>query len=324
MKLSPLVVGCLIGAALAVVVALFGFVRVSHTAVTPPAPVVTSSPAIAAPAKTNVQVFFVKGFVKELKPDGRTVVVAHEEIPNYMEKMTMPFKVRTTNELAGLGTNDQIHFRLNVAEFESWIDQVTKTGQTATPAADPKRKDFRLVREVEVLKIGDALPDYRFTNHLGQAIQTAQFKGQALALTFIFTRCPLVDFCPRMSLRFAQAIKQLKSTPNAPTNYHFLSLSFDVEYDTPLVLRNHANGIKAQHDTDLSHWDFATGALIDIDDITERFGLAFASDPGTVAFNHNMRTVVIDATGKVQSIFIGNEWKADALVAELLKAAQAK
>lgn len=324
MKLSPLVVGCLIGAALAVMIALFGLVRVSHTVVAPPAPVSTASPATGAPTPTNLQVFFVKGFVKELKPDGRTVVVDHEEIPNYMAKMTMPFKVRTTNELAGLGTNEQIHFRLNVAEFESWIDQITKTGQTASPAANPPRKDFRLVREVEVLKIGDALPDYRFTNHLGQAIQTAQFKGQALALTFIFTRCPLVDFCPRMSLRFAQAIKQLQTKPNAPTNYHFLSLSFDVEYDTPLVLRNHANGIKAQHGADLSRWDFATGALIDIDDITERFGLAFARDPGTVPFNHNMRTVVIDAAGKVQHIFIGNEWKADALVEQLLKAAQVK
>ncbi|NBV20888.1 MAG: hypothetical protein EBS05_02680 [Proteobacteria bacterium] len=324
MKNAPLIVGCIIGAVLAMGALFFVRVSVTPTPVAPPAPVVTTSPIAPAPANTNRQVFFVKGFVKELKPDGRTVVVDHEEIPNYMAKMTMPFKVRTTNELAGLGTNDQIHFRLNVAEYESWIDQVTKTGKAATPAADPTRKDFRLVREVEVLKVGDALPDYPLTNHLGQPFHTSQFKGQALALTFIFTLCPMPDFCPRMSLRFAEATKLLRQLPNAPTNYHLLSVSFDVQRDTPAVLQNYANMVKAQHGADLSRWTFATGALIEIDDLTERFGLTFARDKDSFMFNHNLRTVVIDASGKVHKIFIGNDWKADALVEELVKAAQVK
>jgi protein SCO1/2 len=216
-----------------------------------------------------------------------------------------------------------VHFRLNVAEFESWIDQVTKTG-TAVPTADPARKNFRPVREVEVLKLGDALPNYPLTNQLGQAFNTAQFKGQALAFTFIFTRCPMPDFCPRMSLRFAEATRQLQALPNAPTNYHLLSISFDPDYDQPIVLRNYATVVQAQHKVDLTHWTFATGALIEIDDLTERFGLAFARDAEKPVFNHNLRTVVIDAAGKVQKIFIGNDWKADALVEELVKAAQAK
>lgn len=315
MKSSPLLVGGVVGA---VIVALaLCFVGSGKTG--PVTPVTKP----ASPAGTNVQTYYVRGVVKEVKPDGRTVVVDHEEIPNYMAKMVMPFKAKDASQLAGLGTNDQIHFRLNVAEFESWIDQVTKTGTTAAPPADPNRKNFRLVREVEVLKEGDALPDYAFTNHLGRAIRTSQFKGQALAITFIFTRCPLPDFCPRMSQRFAQAARRLKETPGAPTNYHLLSVSFDVEYDTPLVLQNYANGVKAQHGVDLSRWDFATGALTDIDDITERFGMAFAREPGTIPFNHNLRTVVIDAAGKVQRVFIGNEWKLDDFVAELTKAARA-
>ncbi len=321
MKNAPLFIGCLLGAVLAGL--LFFRVRVSSSVA--PAAVVTAVVATPALSNTNLQTFFVRGVVKELRPDGKTVVVDHEEIPNYMAKMTMPFKVRRTNDLAGLGTNDQIHFRLNVAEFESWIDQVTKTGNApASPLADPNRKSFRLVREVDVLKEGDALPNYPLTTHRGEAIKTEQFKGQALAITFIFTRCPLPDFCPRMSLKFAEAVRRLKALPSAPTNYHLLSISFDVDYDTPLVLQNYAKGVEAQHQADLSKWDFATGALIDIDDITERFGLTFARDPGSIAFNHNMRTVVIDAAGKVQKVFIGNEWKADALVEELVKAAQAK
>lgn len=319
MKLSPLAIGMTLGAALFALV--LGGVFFARTSVHVLPPVATPTPPPPLPS-TNLQTFFVRGVVKDLKPDGKTIVVDHEEIPNYMAKMTMPFKVKDTNQLAKLGTNDAIHFRLNVAEYESWIDQVTKTG-TAAPVADPNRKNFRPVREVEVLKEGDALPNYPLTSHLGQAINTAQFKGQALAITFIFTRCPLPDFCPRMDLRFAETTKRMGALPGGPTNYHLLSLSFDVDHDTPLVLRNHANIVAARHGADLNRWTFATGKLIDIDDITERFGMTFGREPGTVPFNHNLRTVVIDAAGKVQKVFIGNEWKADALVSELEKAAKA-
>ena len=127
-----------------------------------------------------------------------------------------------------------------------------------------------------------------------------------------------------MDFRFAEVTKQIKGMPAGPTNYHLISLSFDVEHDTPIVLLNHASRVKAQHGADMSQWSFATGALIDIDDLTERFGMTFSRDSGTIAFNHNLRTVVVDAAGKVQKIFVGNEWKADALVAELVKAATAK
>ncbi len=319
-----MVIGMTLGAALVALLIgglLFGrsSMRVS---VPPSAPLPV--PAMPPTASTNVQTFFVRGVVKELKADGKTVVIDHEEIPNYMAKMTMPFKVKDTNQLASLGTNDPIHFRLNVAEYESWIDQVTKTGKAASPVADPDRKSFRLVRDVEVLKEGDVLPSYPLTSHLGKAFNTAQFKGQALAITFIFTRCPIPDFCPRMDFRFSEVTKRMNALPDAPKNYHLISLSFDVDYDTPLVLQNHANRVKAQHGADMSRWTFATGKLIDIDDLTERFGMTFAREPGTVPFNHNLRTVVIDAAGKVQKVFVGNEWQADALVSELEKAAKTK
>ncbi|MFM8468507.1 MAG: SCO family protein [Limisphaerales bacterium] len=323
MKLSPMAIGMALGAVLVLLVSGLFVVRTSVSVPVPPSAPLPVPPPPPLPS-TNLQIFFVRGVVKELKAGGKTVVIDHEEIPNYMAKMTMPFKVKDTNQLANLGTNDHIQFRFNVGEYESWIDQVTKTGTATTPVADPNRKNFRLVREVDVLKEGDALPDYPFTNQRGEAFRTAQFKGQALAITFIFTRCPVPDFCPRMSLRFAQTDKQLRALPDGPQNYHLLSLSFDVDYDSPPVLQNYANTVKAQHGADLSRWTFATGKLIDIDDITERFGLAFAREPGTVPFNHTLRTVVIDAAGKVQRVFIGNEWKADALVEELVKAATAK
>jgi protein SCO1/2 len=272
----------------------------------------------AGPAsQTSTQIFSVKGVVSELKADGKTAVIRHEEIPNYMPAMTMPLAVKSTNELAGLQPGDAVAFRLLVTDNDSWIDQITKLGP-GNAADPPPRETFRRTRIVEPLEIGDAMPDYPFTNELGQAIHLAQFKGQAVAITFIYTRCPLPNFCPRMSGNFADAGKKLARMPDAPTNWHLLSLSFDPEHDTPEVLKNYAK--RYEHDT--NHWDFATGALIDIDAITEQFGLMFPRD-GAV-FNHNLRTVVVDTRGRVHQVFIGNEWKGDDLVAAMVEAAKAK
>lgn len=285
-----------------------------------PKPAAPADPT-SAPANTKTNFYFVKGVIKELKPDGRTAIIEHEAIPNYMDAMTMPLRVKNTNELASLHPGDQVFFRMVVTDFEGWIDQVTKTG-TAPPAVSTNasetkpKKSFRRVRDVLPLNIGDAVPDYPLTNHLGQAISLGQFKGQALALTFIFTRCPFPEFCPRMGNNFQATAKKLAALPNSPTNWHLLSITFDVEFDTPSVLKGYA----ARYPADPAHWSYATGAQIEIDALTEQFGLGFARE-GTI-FNHNLRTVVIDAAGRVQSILIGNEWKPEELIAELVKAAK--
>ena len=266
---------------------------------------------------SGTQFFSVTGLVKELQPDGKTVVIQHEEIPHYMQAMTMPFEVRDTNELAGLKPGDQVSFRMLVTEKDGWIDQLTKLGSTNVAEAPPG-DPFRRVRFVEPLNVGDRMPDYVFTNELGQVIHLADFQGQALAFTFIYTRCPFPNFCPRMSSNFADAYKKLSSAADAPKNWRLLSISFDPEHDKPELLRSYAK----RYGYETNHWSFVTGALIDIDAITEQFGLMFPREG--VGFNHNLRTVVVDAQGKVQKVLTGNEWKVEDLVAEIVKAAAAK
>ncbi|PYM14032.1 MAG: electron transporter SenC [Verrucomicrobia bacterium] len=270
-------------------------------------------------SQTTPQIFSVKGAVKELKPDGKTVVIKHEEIPNYMPAMTMPLEVKNTKELDRLQPGDQIEFRMLVMEKEAWIDRINRLGST-NRAGTPTRETFRRVRMVDPLNVGDAMPDYPFTNELGQAIHLGQFKGQSLGLTFIYTRCPLPTFCPRMSSNFADACRKLSMLPDAPKNWRLLSISFDPEHDTPPMLKGYAK----RYDYDTNHWSFATGALIDIDAITEQFGLMFPREGAGVTFNHNLRTVVVDAQGRVQKVFIGNEWKVEDFVEEMVKAAGVK
>ena len=268
-------------------------------------------------SQTATQIFSVKGVVKELKPDGKTVLIQHEEIRGYMPAMTMPLEAKGTNETAGLQPGDAISFRMLITEKEGWIDRITRLGASNVLEL-PRRETFRRVREVDPLNVGDPLPDYPFTNTLGQPIHLGQFKGQALALTFIYTRCPFPNFCPRMSANFGDACKKLAALPEAPKNWHLLSISFDPEFDTPEMLKGYAR----RYNSDTNHWSFASGALIDIDAITEQFGLIFPREG--VGFNHNLRTVVVDAQGKVQKVFTGNEWTVDDFVAEMIKAAEAK
>jgi len=271
--------------------------------------------SLAASAQTNQAVHPAKGVVVSIAPADKTITIKHETIPGYMQAMTMPFEVQDTNELAGLTPGDQVSFRIVIENNHGWIDQIQKTGaRTNTP---PTTGPFRHVRDVEPLDEGDALPDYHFTNQLGQAISTAQFKGQALAITFLFTRCPYPNFCPLMANNFAAAQNKLLTMPNAPTNWHLLTISFDPENDTPEVLRNYAQA----HGADPAHSTFATGALIDITAIGDQFGLVFWKEQGSI-ISHNLRTVVIDASGRVQKIFSGNTWQPEDLVAEMVKASK--
>lgn len=274
--------------------------------------------ASATVTATNQQFFQVKGVVKELKDDGKTIVIKHEEVTNYMPAMTMPFEVKNTNELRGLQSGDAVGFRLIVTDKDAWIDHLIKLN-TSSAVEQPSRPVVRMARDVDPLNVGDLLPEYHFTNELGEAISTSQFKGQALAFTFFFTRCPYPTFCPLMSSNFQEAQKKLPATPNAPTNWHLLSISFDPEFDSPAVLKTYA----ARYDYDPAHWSFVSGALIDLTAIAEQVGAYFGHDE-TGAVQHNLRTVVVDASGRVQKIFSNNKWTSDELVAEIIKAAAVK
>jgi protein SCO1/2 len=272
-------------------------------------------PPTSHEAATNLQIFAVRGLVRSLDPAHARVRIEHEDIPGYMRQMTMPFDVKDTNELAGLLVGDAVSFRMLVTETEGWIDQLVKIPHERVVLKTPPRAPVRVTRIVDPLEVGDPIPDYPFTNELGQTIRLHQFRGQALGLTFVFTRCPYPNFCPRMSANFAQACDQLMARADGPTNWHLLSVSFDPDYDTPSVLKTYAEG----YGYDPRRWSLLTGAMIEIDAITEQLGMEFAPDGSF--FSHNVRTAVIDAHGRVQRIFVGNDWKVTDFVAEMVRAA---
>jgi len=257
---------------------------------------------------TNLRSFTAKGTVTELKPDGRTVVIQHEAISNYMSAMTMPFKAKVPEELAGLHRGDEISFQLQVTESESWVDGITKIGTVSLPPIQTPAK-------ATTGRSNHPLLDYKFTNELGQAVSLNDFRGQALGITFFYTRCPIPDYCPRLSKNFQEAQQKLESLPGAPANWHLLSISFDPEFDSPQLLNAYGNS----YQYDPKHWSFLTGPADKIGELARQSGVSYESDAGTI--NHNFRTLIIDANGHLQMIFPTSGDLSDQIVTEILKAA---
>src|ERR1041385_6315201 len=131
-------------------------------------------------AGPNLRSFQVNGIITKLPPDGKSIEIRHEQIPNFMPAMTMPFDVKNAKEIAGLKVNDSVTFRLSVTDKDSWIDQIRKVEPKSLTDL-PTTNGFRFVHDVDPLQVGDPLPEYHFTNQLGHAISTSQFKGQAIA-----------------------------------------------------------------------------------------------------------------------------------------------
>jgi len=264
----------------------------------------------------------VRGVILSLKPEEKSLVVRHEEIPGYMMAMTMPLAVRDTNELAGLHAGDGIRFRMRVTETDGWIDQiqVVSNAQVTAAPTNAALPGFRVLPNVPDLAPGDVVPNYVFTNQFGRQFDLAGFRGQALAVTFVFTRCPYPTFCPRISDYFEKAQRRLLDAASGPTNWQLLTVTFDPEYDTPATMRAYGARWKA----DPAHWTLATGAMDQIEPLAVSAGLYFSRSVPVAQVNHNLRTLIIGPDGRLVKVYPGNEWTPAELAADLTQAASAK
>jgi protein SCO1/2 len=272
------------------------------------------SSSLSNESEANLRCFTMRGVVMEIAPDRRSVVIQHEAVAGYMPAMTMPFKAQDQSQLAGLEGGDRISFRLQVADTESWIDQVIRIGGMPRAARD---LSSAAAAQEQSSRSGHPLLTFKFTNDLGQAVALGDFRGQALAITFFFTRCPLPDYCPRLSRNFQEAAKKLGAIPGGPTNWHLLSVSFDTEFDTPRVLQAYGN----LYQYDPTHWSVLTGPAEQIGQLARLSDVTFEREGAT--FNHNFRTLIIDTSGHLQMVFPTGGDLSEAIVEEILKAAAA-
>jgi len=271
----------------------------------------TDEQVIVTPARE----FRVRGVLKNIRADGQAAVIDHEAIPGYMEAMIMPFQVKDTNLLAGLRAGDEIDFRLSVTTEKSWIDRIERTGHTepAVPAVESNATKDQFVQPAR-----HPLRDFPFTNELNQVTHLSDFEGRAVGITFFFTRCPIPDYCPRLTKNFESASRKLAAMPGAPTNWHFLSVTIDPEFDTPKVLQAYGK----RYNYDPKRWSFLTGPEKELRALAEQSGVTSGREGNLL--NHNFRTLIIDATGRLQLSFPTGGDLSDAIVSEMIKAANAK
>jgi protein SCO1/2 len=255
----------------------------------------------------SVRVFAARGVVREVKRDEGIAVIRHEAITNFMESMSMPFKVKSSSELAGLAPGDEVVFTLCVTDAESWIENVRRI-------AAGRMTPIQSVETAAPIPAKSIL-SWEFTNELGQAVHLNDFRGQALGVTFFYTRCPIPEFCPRLSKNFQMAQEKLETMRGAPTNWHLISVSFDTDSDSPESLRLYGE----RYHYDPAHWTFLTGSAEKIAALARACGARYDAAGGTI--NHNFRTLIINAAGRVQTVFPTGGDLSDQIVEQIIKGA---
>jgi len=242
------------------------------------------------------------------------VTIDHQAIPGFMEAMTMPYKLRDTRILSELHPGDVITADVLVsqtADADVFVDHFVVIGQA--------KADYRPAVQLHVPEAGDEVPDFRMTNQDGRAIRLAQFKGKALLLTFIYTRCPLPDFCPRVTRNFSVLEKSLAANPGLYAKTHLVCASFDPAGDTPDRLRAYgATYIGRDDPKAFQHWDFAVPSKDGLPPMARFFDVGLTNEADNT-ITHTLSTTLIGPDGKVARFYPGNEWTPEELLADVKK-----
>jgi protein SCO1/2 len=272
--------------------------------------IVVTVAVVLAACMNRVREVELRGVVVSVDLPKQEITIQHEDIPRFMPSMTMPFKVRDVRLLDGRVPGDLVRGTLVVSESGAHIRTLVRTGSGPVPttAAPPAP---------ETLSPGAAVPEALFLDQGGRTRRLSEWRGQALAVSFIYTRCPLPNFCPLMDQHFKAVQAVVASGRELSGRIHLLSVSFDPAHDQPAVLAARAKQMGA----DPAVWSYLTGDRDEIATFASRFGVSIMPpDSETREIVHNLRTAVIDPQGRLSAILRGNEWTPGELMAELRKA----
>jgi protein SCO1/2 len=260
----------------------------------------------------DFKVYKLRGKVVSTSSSTGEVTLSHEAIPGFMEAMTMPYKLRDASILSELHPGDMITADVLVsqdANADVVLDHIVVVAQG--------KPDYKPAVSYHVPAPGDQVPDFKLRNQDGRPVRLGQFKGKALLVTFIYTRCPRPDFCPRVTWNFAQVNKDLAATPAIYAKAHLLCVSFDPEHDTPDRLRAYGVQYIGRDAAGVfDHWDFAVPEKPVLKQMAQFFDVGM-SDAGDGSITHTLSTTLIGPDGKVVKFYPGNEWTAEQVAADV-------
>lgn len=269
-----------------------------------------NSPTLSAATKQ----YPIRGTVISTDPANTEVLLKHDDIPGLMPAMTMAYRLEDPSALSELHPGDTITATL-LADHDAAGPKNLRLREIVIVAQGSP--DYQPAVNYHVPAKGDVVPNFTLLNQSGHKIDLQQFHSKVVLMTFIYTRCPLSDYCPRMSRNFATIDKTLQSNPALYKNTHLLSVSFDPTYDTPKVLRSYGAAYTGNYVNEtFKHWEFAAPSLTELPKMEQYFDVGVTpGQNGTL--QHSLSTVVIGKDGKVFAFWPTNDWKVEDVLAQI-------
>lgn len=261
---------------------------------------------------SSYKIYKLRGKVVGTNPTAGEVTLNHEAIPGFMEAMTMPYKLKDANILSELHPGDVITADVLVSQGEDasvLLDHIVVVAQG--------RPDYKPAMVYHVPSKGDVVPDFKLRNQDGRMIHLDQFRGKNLLITFIYTRCPLPNFCPLVTRNFAAINRQLSADSKLKEKTHLLCVTFDPEHDTPERLKAYGEEyIGSDSKTAFANWDFAVPDKEVLTEMAKFFDVGITNEPDQT-ITHTLSTTLIGPDGRVLKFYPGNEWTPDQVVGDV-------
>jgi protein SCO1 len=159
---------------------------------------------------------------------------------------------------------------------------------------------FRVVtsagaRQLSVERAPQMMPDARLVDQDGSPFTLSAYRGRAVLVDFIYTRCPTI--CGVLGDDFANVLQLMKAR-RLSTPIDLLSISFDPRNDGREALRLYGERFGAK----APRWRVAKPIdEHELAGLLQSFGVVVIPD-GTGGFIHNDAVYVIDARGRLARI----------------------
>lgn len=253
------------------------------------------------------QTYQATGQIVSIAPDRSTVTIQHEDIKGFMPAMTMSFPVKNPALLTGLETNDLVRFELTVTPEDSWVSRIEKTGHSNNTADSSNGNVSTQIGSG--LAPGQVVPPFSLKDQEGRTVTPMDFRGKPVAITFIFTRCPLPDYCPRFTSNFAAVQRQLG--PRFKDRFHLLSISIDPTNDRPPVLKEYGRRSGADFHT----WSFLTGSAEEIKKVAGHYGVGIWNQQGSIT--HSAACAIVSPSGTLYKLYHDNTWTPEQIISDM-------
>jgi len=264
------------------------------------------------------QQYQFSGRIVSIDTQSSSAIIDGEEVKGFMPAMAMSYKFKVAGDLKQFQPGDVISADLfvqkNGEQQDYWLENAKLVNRPAMPPAKP-------TGAMHIPEAGEQVPDFHLVNQDDKNISFDRYRAKVLLITFIYTRCPFPDFCPRITQKFKEVNRQLDADKALGPETHLISISFDPEHDTPKVLRAYGMKATGTKPAEFAHWEFATANAKDLSKLAEFFGLTIQPDSGLIT--HSLSTAVIGPDGKIFKWYHGSDWEPATLVQDAAEAIHA-